>query len=230
MSSLNYSVFVCMALGYLVGGLNPAFLMAKAKGFDIRSRGSGNAGASNAVILMGKSAGLFCALFDIFKAYFIFKLTMRLYPLYKILPIIAGVCCILGHMFPIAMNFRGGKGLATLGGVILAYSPVWFAILIFTELCLAIALNYICVVAPSASLIFMIILFVNHGAAYAIAFLPVVIAIFYRHMDNFKRIYYGVEARFSFLWNKQNEENRVRENWNRLTDDEKLYVNMVNLD
>ena len=61
--------------GYLVGGINPSYLIGKIKGFDIRRRGSGNAGASNVAISIGVAAGIACALFDIFKAFFAVFLT-----------------------------------------------------------------------------------------------------------------------------------------------------------
>ena len=61
-------VALCALIGYFFGNINPAFIIAKFKGFDIRQRGSGNAGASNTVITIGKKAGLFVALFDIAKA------------------------------------------------------------------------------------------------------------------------------------------------------------------
>ena len=60
-------IMVCIIIGYLIGGINPSYIFAKVKGFDIRSKGSGNAGASNAIITIGKKAGVFCAFFDIFK-------------------------------------------------------------------------------------------------------------------------------------------------------------------
>lgn len=55
----------CSAMGYLIGNINPAYLLGRRRGFDIRRRGSDNAGATNATLAMGKAVGLFCALFDI---------------------------------------------------------------------------------------------------------------------------------------------------------------------
>ena len=61
-------IILCGLFGYLVGNINPSYIIGRLKGFDIRNNGSGNAGASNAVLLMGKKIGAFSALFDIFKA------------------------------------------------------------------------------------------------------------------------------------------------------------------
>ena len=57
-------IIVCILIGYLIGTLNPAYFISKMKGFDIRKKGSGNAGASNALIVLGKAAGVMCAVFD----------------------------------------------------------------------------------------------------------------------------------------------------------------------
>ena len=60
---------VCVAVGYFIGTVNPAYYFGKRKGFDIRKRGSGNAGATNATLTMGSLIGAFCAILDIIKAY-----------------------------------------------------------------------------------------------------------------------------------------------------------------
>ena len=122
--SIWLSVILCALLGYLLGCINPAYLIARARGFDIRSRGSGNAGASNAVITMGKAAGVFSAIIDIFKAWLAVCLATRYFTALSVggIPVageIAGVACILGHMFPFFMAFRGGKGFACMAGMIL---------------------------------------------------------------------------------------------------------------
>ncbi len=103
--SIWLSVILCALLGYLLGCINPAYLIARARGFDIRSRGSGNAGASNAVITMGKAAGVFSAIIDIFKAWLAVCLATRYFTALSVggIPVageIAGVACMLGHMFP----------------------------------------------------------------------------------------------------------------------------------
>ena len=119
--SIWLSVILCALLGYLLGCINPAYLIARARGFDIRSRGSGNAGASNAVITMGKAAGVFSAIIDIFKAWLAVCLATRYFTALSVggIPVageIAGVACILGHMFPFSWLSAAAKAL-----------PVWQA-------------------------------------------------------------------------------------------------------
>lgn len=229
MANMVLSAIFCMLLGYCAGGINPSYLISRMKGFDIRTRGSGNAGASNAMITLGKSTGIFCAIFDIFKAYVSVRISSRLFPLLKIAGMLSGIACILGHMYPILMKFNGGKGLACLGGVLLAYDSRLFFILLALELLVVLVTSYICSVATSGSVILSIIMFIQDGPLYALLFMPVVIAVWSKHMINFKRIKYGVEAKFKYLWNKSEEQERIKANWNRLSDDEKESVNLTEL-
>lgn len=214
-------IIACMLWGYAVGNMNPSYLLGKIKGFDIRSRGSGNAGASNAIITMGKLAGLFCALFDILKAYLTVKISIRVFTLIKLAGIIAGTFCILGHIFPVLMHFQGGKGLAALGGVVLAYDARLFVCLLALEFVIAFVTKYICFVPVSGSMLFLLILLTQVGVWSAISFSPAVVAIINRHMINFKRIRYGIEARFSYLWSKEKEIERIDQNWSNLTEEQR---------
>ena len=100
-----------MFMGYLIGTINPSYIIAKLCGFDIREKGSKNAGASNALILFGKITGIGCALFDIAKATLIVWLCETLFPELAYSFAVTGVACILGHVFPFYMKFKGGKGL-----------------------------------------------------------------------------------------------------------------------
>lgn len=229
MGNNNLSILICLAVSYLAGCANPAFMISKARGFDIRSKGSGNAGASNAAMTLGKKEGIFCALFDFFKAYFTVKVTARCFPLIKSLRILAGSACILGHIFPFMMHFKGGKGLACLGGVILAYDFRIFAVILPFEMLTVLLSAYLCTAAVSASVIFAVIMLVKDGLMYALFFMPVIAAIWKRHTVNFRRIRYGVEVKIRYLWNRREEEERVRTNWESLSESERLYVELPEL-
>ncbi len=222
------NVFFSAILGYLVGNINPAAVFSWLKDADIRNKGSGNVGASNALIVMGKGIGLFCALFDIMKAFFVVKLCFYLFPDYPIIGILSGTCCILGHIFPFLMHFHGGKGLAALGGVLLAYNWRMFLIILLSEIILVCFINYVCLVATSASQVFTLILLINSGVSAALVFAPATIAILYRHRLNFVRIRYGVEAKIRYIWDKDSEQKRLQKNWNNLTEEERLIVEMPN--
>ncbi len=205
-------LFLCALIGYLVGGINPSYVIAKIKGFDIRKHGSGNAGASNAVITMGKTIGLISALFDIFKAFAAVKLALYFFSEVALAGVVAGVSCILGHIFPILMKFRGGKGLACLGGVVLAFHPMVFLLLLAAELILVLLVDYICIVPITASIAFPIIYNVMaKDLAGALILGIATVVILFKHVENLKRIRNGTEAHLSFLWRRGKEIERLKE-------------------
>ena len=194
---------LCIMIGYLIGAINPSYIIAKLRGFDIREKGSKNAGASNALILFGKVLGIGCALFDIAKATFAIWLCGKLFPELTYSFAVTGVACILGHVFPFYMDFKGGKGLACLGGMILAFDCRVFLIMLAAEIIVAIVTDYICFVPLTASAVFPIVYGIMRqdarGALIISLILPLMI---YKHKENLKRIKQKTEMPFSFLWNK----------------------------
>ena len=195
---------LCILIGYLIGAINPSYIIAKLRGFDIREKGSKNAGASNALILFGKVLGIGCALFDIAKATFAIWLCGKLFPELTYSFAITGVACILGHVFPFYMKFKGGKGLACLGGMILAFDWRVFLIMLAAEIVVAVVTDYICFVPLTASVIFPMVYGIMRrdvwGALIVALILPLML---YKHRENLKRIKQKNEMPFSFLWNKE---------------------------
>ena len=137
---------------------------------------------------------------------------------------IAGVACILGHMFPAYMKFKGGKGLACLGGVLLAMDWRFFLAVLATEILLAILVNYICIVPITTSIITPIAygLFGSQGVApwfikaengwAGAAILSIATAaMLLRHIQNIRRIARGTEMHFSYLWMKDDARLAERE-------------------
>ena len=203
-------ILLCILLGYAIGAINPSYFLAKARGFDIRRHGSGNAGASNALILFGKALGISCALFDIAKATAAIHLAQLLFGGTPFVFSVTAVATIVGHIFPFYMKLRGGKGLACLGGAILAFDWRVFLVMLACEAILAVAVNYICFVPLTASVIFPIIYGVMSGDLWGALILCLVIpVVFFKHIENLVRIKNGTEARLSFLWNKQGELERM---------------------
>ncbi|MBR6682000.1 MAG: glycerol-3-phosphate 1-O-acyltransferase PlsY [Clostridia bacterium] len=204
---------VCCLIGYLIGTFNPSFLFGKKKGVDIREKGSGNAGASNTLILFGKSAGLICALIDIFKAYVAISVTNALFPHYDHTFVLTAVCCVLGHIFPFYMKFKGGKGLATLGGMILRYNSRLFLLMLALEIVIALVTGYICFVPVTASIAFPFIYgFIEKDIFGTVILLVLSVVIIFKHRENFKRIKNGTEMHLSYLWKPKAEMDRLRNN------------------
>ena len=208
--SILLQVLACLLTGYLLGSLSPSFLAGKLRGYDVRESGSGNAGASNTVILVGRFAGLIVALLDILKAACAWWLCAALFPELRLSGILGGVGAILGHMFPLWLRFRGGKGLACLGGVILAYD--WRTLLLMLALAIAIGVvtNYVAVATVSMSVIWP----VYYGLRTAFwlgagVLLVPALPIFLRHLVNFRRMRKGEELRLRYLWKKDEELQRI---------------------
>ena len=201
---------LCIVIGYLIGTINPSYIIAKIRGFDIRERGSKNAGASNALILFGKVLGVTCALLDIAKATFAIWLCGKLFPELTYSFVVTGVSCILGHIFPFYMKFKGGKGLACLGGMILAFDWRVFLIMLACEIVIALVTNYICFVPLTASVVFPIVYgIMRHNLWGALILCLVVPVMLFKHKENLVRIKNGTEMRLSFLWNKDKELDRM---------------------
>lgn len=114
------SYILAALLGYALGCLSPAYLLARRKGFDIRSTGSQNAGASNAFITMGAKSGVAVGLCDMAKSCAAALLAAQLFPSLPGAAAVAGTAAVLGHIFPFYLKFRGGKGFAPFLGLTLA--------------------------------------------------------------------------------------------------------------
>lgn len=200
-------------LGYLIGNVNPAYIAAKCRGFDIRKNGSGNAGASNAVITMGKGVGAAAAIFDIVKAYFSVRIAVFLFPQLKLAAELSGTACIIGHIFPAFMGFRGGKGLASLAGVVLAFSPELFLLMLLGAVIVAFLTDYICFVAITASIAFPLLYGIITGRTAGVLIYAVIAVIMpCKHIHNLRRIQNGTEAHISFLWKRDEELERLKHN------------------
>lgn len=209
----NMHSLLCILMGYAVGCINPAFFIAKLHGMDIRKSGSHNAGASNTLILFGKLQGVLCALFDIGKAYFIIWLTAKkLFPDFTWAFAITSVACIIGHVFPFYMKFKGGKGLACFGGMVLCFDWRVFLIFLAAELAIVLLTNYICFVPISASIVFPVVYgFMRSDLVGALILGIATLVMLYKHKENLDRIRRGTEARFSILWNKDKELERLKD-------------------
>ena len=208
-TTLILNLICVVVISYLVGSVNISYFICKMHGYDIRNHGSGNAGASNVVIMMGKRAGIIVALIDIFKAFLVVSLCMRIYnsPVFGAL---SGTSVMLGNLFPFYMGFKGGKGLATLGGTILALDPKMFVVLLAIAIVLAVVVNYICVVPMSMSIIFACLYGrMNNSLLTFLILMIAAVSINFRHIENVQRIINGTEARFSLLWNRKAEAERL---------------------
>ncbi|HIV17045.1 MAG TPA: glycerol-3-phosphate 1-O-acyltransferase PlsY [Candidatus Alectryocaccobium stercorigallinarum] len=115
---------ICLAVGYCFGLIQTSYIFGKIKGFDIRKKGSGNAGTTNAIRTMGWKTGMLTLLVDVFKciaAVLLMRYVFRASDISLLLGMYAAAGVILGHNFPFYLKFKGGKGIAASVGMMIAF-------------------------------------------------------------------------------------------------------------
>ena len=200
-----------LVIGYLFGIVQTAYIYGKMNGIDIREHGSGNAGTTNALRVLGKKAGAIVFAGDFLKCFLAIHLVQIIFKnsAADILPLIGlygATGCILGHNFPVQLNFRGGKGIACTAGILAAFDVRIGVIALLTFLAIVIATRYVSlgsmVIVTEFAL--FIIVFGQLGL-YHMAQAPLiemyVLAAFlagmaiYRHRANIVRLLNGTENR-----------------------------------
>lgn len=189
---MQYMLTILM--GYLLGCSSMAYYIGKMKRKDIRTAGSGNLGASNATVLFGWGAGIAVALHDIGKAVLAVFLAKWMFPEVEHVGAVAGVACVLGHIFPFYLGFKGGKGLASYFGLTLALN--WkLALIVAAVIVLATLItDFISVGALSSIVVVPVYMGFDTQNLMLVAILCVAtLVMFVKHWENIVRISRGEE-------------------------------------
>ena len=183
--------------GYLLGSIPFALIIARAwSGVDLRRIGSGNPGATNVVRASGLSAGLLVALLDILKGAASVLIAVRLAD-HPAVPAAAGFAAIIGHIYPVWLRFRGGKGVATACGVFSILTPVAVPPAVAIFLVTVWATKYISLASLLATLALPPLAYVAGSPAPAVtAACAAAVIILFRHRSNLTRLRTGTERRF----------------------------------
>lgn len=209
---------VCLLIGYCFGLIQTSFILGKLNGIDIRDYGSGNAGTTNALRVLGTKAGVIVFFGDALKALFAVLLVRLLfknaYPdMYVLLGMYSGAGAVCGHIFPAHMGFRGGKGVACTAGLI-ASMNIWLTlaeIVVFGTI--AIVTNYVSLGSLVVCLVFFggtVFLGQTGHIALAAPYLPELYAIvfalgaltYWKHRSNIVRLLNGTERKSHLFGNK----------------------------
>ena len=194
---MTMNALISMLIGYALGCIQSAYLIGRLFGkLDIREQGSGNAGASNITSTMGVKYGVIVGLIDILKGVFAVIIVKWVYPASPNLAFLSGLMAIIGHMFPFYLRFRGGKGVATLIGMMIGTN--WKLGLLFVLLVVlpALATDYIVAGSLSAFIALPIVSFLSGYPILILAFsLGLTGLCFYLHRNNIQRILAGEELR-----------------------------------
>lgn len=186
--------FIVILAAYLMGCSNLAYFIAKAKGVNARGKGSGNLGASNATLLMGWYIGVLVALHDIGKAALAVVLARYFFPDLPHIGAVAGISCVLGHIFPFYLGFKGGKGFASYFGMTLALN--WKLGLVIFVLALVLTLLTDYIVAGTVATITVVPIamgVLTHSLLLAVILCVGSAVICCKHIENFRRMANGTE-------------------------------------
>jgi len=194
---MNKEALVIVALAYLVGSIPFGLILSKlfAKR-DIRSAGSGNIGATNVMRVLGKKLGVLTLMFDILKGA-LFVILAEVVTHSEIWASLAGLAAFLGHLYPIYLKFRGGKGVATSVGIFLFLAPYALLVDIVIFLLVVYQTRYVSLGSIIAAALLPVILLV-FSYSYVYVILAVIMGgfIILRHRDNIQRLKQGRETKF----------------------------------
>lgn len=187
-------------LAYLLGSIPFGYILVKMfLHKDIRATGSGNIGATNVARSGAKGLGIATLLLDLGKAFLAVKIAQHLAPANYDVAVVAAVAAILGHVFPIWLGFRGGKGVASALGVFLALTPLSAACTFAIFLIVVLITRYVSLASIVGSAAFPLfgLYFVPYRSPLVIAgFLFIPLLIIVKHRQNIRRLLDGTENRF----------------------------------
>ncbi len=195
-------------MAYLIGSIPTAVWISKrVYGIDIREHGSGNAGATNTFRILGSKAGSVVMLIDMFKGFLAVKLSLlSVFPWHSEqitnLQVFLGLAAVVGHIFPIWADFRGGKGIATLFGMILAIQPLVAVSLVGVFLGMLYLTRYVSLSSISASVAFpLLILFIFNEPelSYRLFAIATACLVVLTHYKNINRLLQGNESKVPFF-------------------------------
>ncbi|HJX71151.1 MAG TPA: glycerol-3-phosphate 1-O-acyltransferase PlsY [Bacteroidales bacterium] len=219
--AILYNVAI-LILAYLLGSIpTSVWLGRRFFGVDIRDHGSRNAGSTNAIRILGWKAGLGVLVFDVFKGWMavnLIRLTDYYIPEtgdYINFQLLLGIAAIMGHIFPIYAGFRGGKGVATLLGFVLAIDPYTTLVCICVFILTLILTKYVSLSSMIAGFSFPVILifvFKTTTPSLVLFSLIVSVLLLFTHQKNIERLLRNEENKALFLMSKRKREaERIRQ-------------------
>lgn len=197
---MDYIIFIILA--YILGSIPFALLVGKI-GFniDIREHGSGNLGATNAFRILGVKAGIIVTIADILKGTLATLLPLFAGYFYdvEVSRLIVGIFAVVGHTYPIFAKFKGGKAVATSGGIILGLNPILFLLILLTFFVTLYITKYVSLTSMVTGVISTIISFFFKDYLLCGLIFALTIFIIIRHRENIKRIINKQEPKITWL-------------------------------
>jgi glycerol-3-phosphate acyltransferase PlsY len=188
--------FAVIAAAYLVGSLPTGYILGALAGVDVRKEGSGNVGATNVARVVGIGRGVLTLVIDAGKGWLAVFMARQL-DVSPIWVLLAGAAAFLGHLYPVFLRFRGGKGVATALGVFLSLAPAATTVLVGIFVVAVVASRIVSLASMIAALSAPVVLWVlglSPPVIATAAFIAVMIT--WRHRDNIQRLRAGTEPKF----------------------------------
>ncbi len=206
----DHTLILPLLASYLAGSIPFAFIAARLKGVDIRTVGSGNVGATNVFRAVSRPLGMIVFILDAAKGFVSAYTLPRLFlsppdgASFFALGLTCGVAAILGHTWPVWLRFKGGKGVATGAGVLLAVAAPIAGIAFAAWLIAFILSRYVSMASMAAALAAALASWAIHGSADIRPYLLTLAALFivWRHRSNIRRLIAGIEPR---AWDRPSE-------------------------
>lgn len=194
------SFLFAILASYLAGSIPFAMLAGKLKGVDLSKQGSGNPGATNAIRVLGPAVGVPVLALDVLKGYLA---VTAIAPLAgaggEMARLACGAAAVLGHVWPVLLRFRGGKGVATAGGVFLGLAPAATGIAAAVFVVALLVGRWVSVASMAAAVALPVALAVRGASrALLVAGLATLVLVLLRHRANFARLASGTEGRVRF--------------------------------
>jgi glycerol-3-phosphate acyltransferase PlsY len=193
---MTVTAVAMIGLGYLLGSIPTGFILGAWAGIDVRKSGSGNVGATNVARVLGKRQGVYTLIADVGKGFIPVFITLQL-GFTAANAALVGIAAFLGHLFPLFLRFKGGKGVATALGVFLALAPLATSILILlfaVVMLVSRTVSLSSMIAAAAAPAVFWYLFYGRVLIASSAFLAMMIVL--RHRSNIKRLLAGTEPKF----------------------------------
>lgn len=204
-------------LAYLLGSIPSAVWIGKLLyGIDVRQHGSGNAGATNVIRVLGYKAGIPVMLIDVFKGWLAVQIAIWLpvpgldSEIMIYVRIIMALAAVLGHVFPVYAGFKGGKGVGTIAGVGISLFPLAILIVLLVFIIVFASTHYVSLSSIIASLAFPLVVYFIIGVRHpGLLGLSLLVAVFIpaTHRKNIRRLFNGEELKFDFRRKKAAAEN-----------------------
>jgi len=216
-----YLLSLIIILSYIVGSIPTGLLVGRwIKGIDVRTQGSGNIGSTNVMRTLGWKLGLLVQFGDIAKGLFAVLLIARLhygdFPFnnrtpfddFTVVQIIAGIAAVLGHIFSVFLNFRGGNGINTAAGMLVGIAPIDISIALIVFALVLLSTGYVSLGSLSAATAFPTTMFIRFNVfnvdipsyhTLILFSIATTLLLFYAHRTNIRRLLQGQENQFSKL-------------------------------